>query len=488
MAKDQVFFAGILSFLLGIAWGSYFILPEASFFFLLSATLLATGIIFSFRRIAPFLLGILLLWGGAILSFSEKNHFETLPISPQETKGVVRVVNDPETKDFFREVRLRFIECETSFCPQERVLWQAPLSFHGEAGERLTFSCLLEQPVNLSDDFDYRMFLAKDRVGYICKKTGEGIALEKDWATTMIALLYKPKHLLEKGLSAILSEPEAGLAKGLLLGGDNYLPQSLKESFASVGLSHMIAVSGYNITLLAEIFLGLGLLLGLWRFQALWVALIAVIFFIFMIGIPASAARAGAMASIVFLALQSGRVAQPLNALLFAGGLMLFFNPLLLRYDIGFQLSFLATLGILWSAPYQEKLASLPFLFRKIGEVVLMTVAVELLVLPVILFSFHTFSPLIIVGNFLVLLVPLAMALSFLSVLLFLLLPGSHTLFAFLTFGILTLITHAVEWLGSLTWTHFTFEQFGIRSLFVWYGIAGVIIFGLQQRFLKHYE
>jgi competence protein ComEC len=485
MAKDQVFFVSILFFLLGIAWGSYSPLPVLSTLLLLGAILLAGCLLLSLPQIGIVLVCSFLWWGGATLAHSERVHFEALPTFDQATVGTARILADPETKDFFREVRLRFENCETAACPQERILWQAPLSFRGEAGDQLSLSCLLERPKNISEDFDYRMFLAKDSVGYICKQTGEVVLLEKDMTGKMRAALYVPKHVLEAGLSRILSEPEAGLAKGLLLGGDNYLPRSLKESFASVGLSHMIAVSGYNITLLAEMFLGIGLFLGLWRFQALWAALVGVVFFIVMIGMPASAARAGAMAGIVFLALQTGRLAQPLNTLLFAAGSMLFFQPLLLRYDIGFQLSFLATLGILWSAAYQEKLASWPLMLRQGGAVVLMTVAVELFVLPVILFSFHTFSPMILIGNFLVLLVPFAMILSFTSVILFLIWPGAHILFSFLAFGILTAMTHAVEWLGNTPWATFTVEYFGVTELLVWYGILGVLIFVTKQKFFR---
>src|SRR6185369_8439273 len=92
------------------------------------------------------------------------------------------------------------------------------------------------------------------------------------------------------------------------------------------------------------------------------------------------------------------------NALLLAASLMLFIHPLLLRYDLGFQLSFLATLSIILSVPFLDRFLQDDFIGKSLVEIIFMTCAVELFVLPIILFSFHTFSPLVFIGNFLVLL------------------------------------------------------------------------------------
>lgn len=304
-----------------------------------------------------------------------------------------------------------------------------------------------------------------------------------DWQGRLRGWLYTPKHVMERALSEILPEPEAGLSKGLLLGGDVYLPEALKESFTRVGLSHMIAVSGYNMTLIAEMFLVVGLSLGLWRKQAIWTALVGIVFFILMIGMPASAARAGAMAGIVFMAFQSGRLVHPVRTLLFAAGVMLLFNPLLFRYDMGFQLSFLATLGILVLMPYCEYIAPKQRLLKKGFEILCMTLAVELFVLPLILFSFHTFSLLIIIGNFLILLVPFAMATAFAAMLLFLIVPGAQVMIVWSAFAFLTLITRSVEYLGS--WTAMSIEVmgFGIWYLLGWYAILGIFVAVISRVF-----
>lgn len=482
MEKDQVFFWSVLLFVVGILCGSFFSPPFVLLSLAGSAFFIALIIVFPKKEIIFSGLFFLAWSGGGMLAWQERSTLQSLPHLAEPVRGEVRIVADPEERDFFQRTVVRYEACESGQCPKTRVVWQAPLSFTGEAGTRLAFACRLEQPKNFVPDFDYRMFLAKDGIGYICTQADQATVLEPDVPGKLRALLYVPKHAFESVLSQILTEPEAGLAKGLLLGGDHYLPKALKDDFTKVGLSHMIAVSGYNIMLIAQMLLVLGLGLGLWRRQAIWAALIGIVFFIVMIGMPASAARAGAMASVVFIALQTGRLAQPINALLFAGGVMLFWNPLLLRYDLGFQLSFLATLGILWVMPYYERFAPQGLILKKSGEILVMTLAVELFVLPIILFAFHTVSPLIIVGNFLVILVPFAMATAFVAALLFLVLPGAHIVVAWGAFGILTLITRGVEWLGERG-GNITVEDFRVFHLVLWYILLGVFVTALHRYF-----
>ncbi len=469
MEKDRVFFWGIICFITGVGIGACYVLPFPFLWYLAIALWGAIFCVFPRREIFLVSVGVLVFLGGAQLALREKTTFDQLFIPVTATSGVARVINNPEEKSFFQKVILRFESCTTETCPKKDVLWQAPRTEGIQAGDLVRITCQLERPENFSADFDYRMFLAKDGIGFLCQHASTVHTLEPDaWGRAMAAV-YTLKHALERALSGSIAEPEAGLAKGLLLGGDDYLPDSLKEAFRRVGLTHMVAVSGYNITLIAQGLLVVGLFSGLWRKHALWGAFFGIVFFILMIGAPASATRAGLMAGVAFAALQAGRLSRPVNALLLAAGLMLLFQPLILLYDLGFQLSFLATLGIIIFSSYQERLLPRPFFGRSLIEIMLMTVAVELFVLPIILFSFHFFSPLIIIGNFLIIIVPVAMALAFLTGVLFLVLPGAHVVFSWLAFGLLSAITRSVEWLGSLPHTSVAVEQFGLKSLIAWY-------------------
>lgn len=482
MEKDTVWYWGLLSLVLGIGYGSFFTVSAVPFFLLGAAVLLAVAIAFRAPMFFWFALFALCVCGGAQYAWAERMNFIRLPEITTPVTGVGRVVSDPEERDFYQKVLVRMEDCRSQACPRTDIVWQAPLSFVGRAGMKLSFACQLERPKNFTTDFDYPMFLAKDGIGYVCQRATQVESLTSDWQGRVWAAVYVPKHTLQAALSQVLIEPEAGLAKGLLLGGDYYLPGSLKEAFARVGLSHMIAVSGYNITIIAEMLLAAGLLIGLWRTQALWVAFAGIVLFILMIGLPASALRAGTMAGIVFGALQVGRLARPVRTLFVAGSLMVLVNPLLLRYDVGFQLSFLATLGILVCLPYYERFAPQQVLLKNIGEIVLMTVAVEIFVLPVILYTFHTVSPLIVIGNFLVLLVPVAMALAMVAAVLFLVLPSLSVPVAWVAYGVLWAITRSVDWLGTFTQMSVSVDNFGVWQLVYWYILLGVVSGALVQR------
>lgn len=457
-----------------------------SFLLLVAALLFSLWVAFQFKTALSLVVLVAAFGIGAWLAFVRSEEYQKLSVPSTLVIGVVRIVNDPEDRDFYRRTIVRYTECENQVCPTVAVLWQAPLGSRFEAGDVLLFQCTLELPKNFDSDFDYRMYLAKEGIGYLCPLAQSVAFLPPDNIGRAMGYFYQPKQWLEQALAQVLSEPEAGLAKGLLLGGDGYLPQELKESFTRIGLSHMIAVSGYNITIIAELLLSLGLFLGLWRRHAIWTALIGIVCFIIMIGMPASAARAGAMASIVFIAFQTGRLAQPVNALLLAGVIMLVHNPLLLRYDVGFQLSFLATLGILFIAPYQGRLCSKRAVLKQVGEVVLMTLSVEIFVLPIILLSFQAFSPLIVVGNFLVLLVPFAMTTAFGSAFLYLLWPGTHVFLATLAYLILTIMTRTVEWLGNIPGTSITVAHFGFTAFLVWYACLFLCILVVGRIFPRY--
>lgn len=481
MEKDRIFFWSILCFILGVGVGSFFTLPLSFMSYLGAAIIIAFLCVFKNSKFILLGLCFFLFMIGALLVTSSREEFQNLPYSSKEARGVFRIISYPEEKSFFQKVIIRTVNCEEGECPKKDILWQAPLSFLFHAGDKVRLQCRFSAPENFDAAFDYRMFLAKSGIGYTCEKAKGIEVLSSDRKGRIISSLFVPKEKLEQALSSIIPEPEAGLAKGLLLGGNDYLSEDLQEKFTRIGLSHMVAVSGYNITLIAQGLLAAGLLFGLWRKHALWAAFCGIVFFILMIGAPASALRAGIMAGVVFAALQAGRLARPTNALLLAAAFMIAFHPLLLRYDLGFQLSFLATFSIVLVMPFVDRFLPRQFFGKGCVEIVLMTMAVELFVLPIILFSFHTFSPLVIIGNFLVLIVPFAMALSFLSAVLFLILPGAHIFFSWMSFLLLAFITRSVDWLGGLQGTSIEIQKFGVREFTFWYIILFVLVFAVKK-------
>lgn len=171
-----VFFLSSLAYFVG----RFFVLPLVPLLLMGSALGVAVMVAFPKKEVVFFGLFFLAWCGGAHLALTKQAAFQTLPLFEQPVRGEVRVISDPEDKDFFRHTILRFERCESKECPKERILWQAPLSFTGTAGTRLAFTCALERPKNFNDQFDYRMFLAKDGIGYTCVRAKDVVLLPED--------------------------------------------------------------------------------------------------------------------------------------------------------------------------------------------------------------------------------------------------------------------------------------------------------------------
>ncbi len=218
-----------------------------------------------------------------------------------------------------------------------------------------------------------------------------------------------------------IAAPEATLAEGLLLGGSSGLPFTLTESLRRAGLSHLVAVSGYNVALVVAFLLPISLLLS--SRSALVIPLMGVWLFTLLVGSPPSAVRAAAMASLAILARWVGRPTDATAGLAVATVAITAIDPTMFD-DLGLQLSALATAGLVgFSDHYTRALArvwpSLPGApganrwLVGIRDVVAATLAVETLTLPLIAAHFGQIAVLSPVANVLALpAVPLAMAAS----------------------------------------------------------------------------
>ena len=131
--------------------------------------------------------------------------------------------------------------------------------------------------------------------------------------------------------------------------------------------SFVIAVSGMHVVILSAILMEVLLACGLWRQQAFYFTVFFIFIYILLAGLPISGIRAGIMGIVYLLAQRVGRQNFSSRSVVLAGVLMLLVNPLLLIYDVGFQLSFLAVLGIINLGPFFENVFSvlLRYFFKK---------------------------------------------------------------------------------------------------------------------------
>ncbi len=164
--------------------------------------------------------------------------------------------------------------------------------------------------------------------------------------------LFKIKKSFLNQIKKILPKEEASFLGGLLLGAKEDMGKKLLEDFRRTGVIHIVVLSGFNLTIVADFFMKIFMLLGL--AGASFFSAISIIFFAIMTGASATIVRAAIMALLVILARVSGRTSVTIRALFLAGFIMLLFNPMLLVFDPSFQLSFLATLGLLQLSPKIE--------------------------------------------------------------------------------------------------------------------------------------
>ncbi|KKR14246.1 MAG: internalization-related competence protein ComEC/Rec2 protein [Candidatus Falkowbacteria bacterium GW2011_GWA2_39_24] len=239
---------------------------------------------------------------------------------------------------------------------------------------------------------------------------------------------FKQKLLLVRQQAASrlqqMRPPISNLALASLLNYKASMSQPMKQVLSRSGLSHLIAISGLNISILSLLILNFLLLLTIPRPYAFYITSILLWFYIALIGAPASALRAAIMGWLVLWAVYLGRLNRSLNALIIAAVLMLLWQPQALFYDLGWQLSFTAVLGIfLLYQPFLKWLGFIPY--KIVREMMAISLAAQLATWPLLAQSFDQVSLVAPLANLLVIwLVPVIMSGLIVGLLLSFLLPA----------------------------------------------------------------
>lgn len=229
--------------------------------------------------------------------------------------------------------------------------------------------------------------------------------------------LYSFKNRLTDKFRKYLGRDASALAAGITLGDTSGFSYELKEDMKKSGTTHLVALSGYNISLVVTL---ISYLFGLWlsRSKSFWLTVLSILIFTVMTGAASSVSRAAIMGVLVLLAGKVGRFYDPERAIIFAAGTMLLFNPLLFKNDLGFTLSFLSFAGMAYLEPIFKRFLGWDKLERISGwrENFLHTLSAQAAVLPLLMLYLGSFSLTSILANILVLSVtPLAMLLGFMS-------------------------------------------------------------------------
>jgi competence protein ComEC len=258
-----------------------------------------------------------------------------------------------------------------------------------------------------NEDFSYRDYLAAQHI-HSYMSTAEVTVLPGNGGNPFSRALYALKEKALTNIYRLFPDPEASLMAGILLGVDTGLTDDLEQAFKDTGTAHIIAISGFNISIIAGLFVTFfSKFLGPRRGALL--AVIAIAFYTILVGADATVVRAALMGSLALFAKQVGRRQFALNTLLAVALLMCLWNPLYI-WDVGFQLSFFATLGlILYADPFSqfanriiaryfpasaaEKTAEL------FSEFVLLTLAAQVTTIPIMAYHFQRISLVSFIAN-----------------------------------------------------------------------------------------
>jgi competence protein ComEC len=277
-------------------------------------------------------------------------------------------------------------------------------------GDRIEVTGDLVTPPEFAT-FSYADYLAKQNIYSMIERPRVNI-IAHDQGSPILAAIFTFKDRARNVIRQILVEPEAALLNGILLGDDAALPASVQNDFRSTGTTHIVAISGYNITILISIISVITIrLVG--RRRSFWILIIGLLAYTIMVGASASVVRASIMGGITLLAIYLGRQGAAVNSLFFAGLIMTVIDPNTL-FDVGFQLSFAATLGLIVYArsfaDATQKLIARLFsnqiaktVVGVINDAVLVTIAAQVASLPLLVYYFRQISWISIFVNPLVL-------------------------------------------------------------------------------------
>ena len=289
------------------------------------------------------------------------------------------------------------------------------------------------------------------------------------------------KQFLTGQFQNTLPQEEAALLSGITFGARSDFSKEFKNQMALSGTTHLVALSGYNISILV---IAAGFIFGYFfsRKTSFYLTIAAIFLFVIMVGAEASIVRAAIMGFLVLLARESSRIYNMRNSITLAALVMALADPKVLVYNIGFQLSFLSLLGIVYIEPVLVRIFKLN---REsaggITQAALTTASAQIAVFPMLAFAFGQFSPVAILANTLILgFIPLTMAFGFL-------LAGLNAISVYLGFV-----------LAELTRILLSYEIFVIKffaryawpislggSLWIVYAYYAVLIFAVHRFYEK---
>ncbi len=408
MPAYDAFFYGALFFLGGIAGASLGL--RSPLLYIAAVCIAVFLLLWRLKKESKFLwqagLSLFLLIGAIYYTgITTEDIAEDIPSGKITFSGIVD--ENPETKDAFQSLVVR---TRNGTLRDSRFLVTTDRYPSFRYGDVLRISGTIEKPD--SDSFD--RYLKKERIdGSV--RFPELSRIAEHRGSSLKSFLFSVRARVLGSFERLMPQKEAAFLGGLTLGDRSGFSKEFISAMQGSGTTHLVALSGYNISIIVLAAMSI-FVFFMRRGVALAFTCFLVVGFVVMTGIEASVVRAAIMGILVLIAKERGRLFDVRNVIVCAGLVMVLLNPRILVFDVGFGLSFLALLGIVYLKPAMQEY------WRTFGnpgilswkENMLTTSSAQIMVLPLLLSSFGSFSPLSLLSNIMVLeCVPLTMALGF---------------------------------------------------------------------------
>ncbi len=338
-------------------------------------------------------------------------------------------------------------------------------------GDKVSFEGVLQKPKPFETDagvtFDYPSYLAKDGIFYTIFRPRLEL-LEGGGGNIVKRNLFLLKSSFLNSAGKYIPEPEVSLLGGLLVGAKHGLSKELQEDLRNAGIIHIVVLSGYNITIVAEAIMYFFQFL-VYKYRLL-VGVASITLFAIMTGGSATVVRASIMALIVLLAKATGRTYEITRALMIAGLVMVFHNPKILIFDPSFELSFLATLGLVYLSPTIEKYFNFVPTKFKTREFLLATISTQIFVLPLLLLMTGKIPLFSLPSNMLILFfIPITMLLGFITGIVGFVSQILSFPFAYITYLLLHYELSLASFFGNISWSTVSVSGFGVTAMILSY-------------------
>lgn len=404
--RARIFTIWLVMFVLGSMLAPLFEISPASYLILGMILVVGSFLIFARRYFFAICFGIgLFLLSVSAFQYKEADLVRKNEIlSAQKIEATGYVSDIPTTNEFGQTVVIMLKNVNNQ--PEN-----AKIKVYAPAFPKLEFGQILQFETKVKPYGDKKWRLAKDNfVGEANLADYTLVGNEESFEVKIKGILFGLRSRFNETISRSLPASESGLASGLILGEKALITPEVTRQLQISGTTHIIALSGYNITIVLGLFIFFE---KKWsRRTKLLVPIGFILAFVIMTGGAASLIRAAIMGFMPLLAAYLGRESDGFIAILFSATLMIVFNPFLALFDVGFQLSFAALAGMIYLAPIISRaLAKLPeYLSGPLAE----TTGAQIAAMPLLAYYFGSVSLVSPFANLIILaLVPLGMLVSF---------------------------------------------------------------------------